>query len=1435
MPSIPLRLKSTYLLAYEPASLEKPYGLKSTYEEGDPFGDKYVSPPSIDLLEIDSHLIYNSLQIANAHNGFSLLTYGQHLAYNSDQHIKVNGLPPSLAIGVPKVINLNQWRALPSIAPNNKYGQQLIYNYNIPLVVGDKDSLALGQQLIRDKTTYLVLEGIDSLSLGTQKIFNSLQLLSLTGIDSFVSGNSLIRDRAYFIGLQGASFAAIGGAKLHNALQITRAISFDALGTGLQNIDHLHRGISLIGLDALSLSWHEIKDGTIYPTEVTGKGFDSFVSGEPVMVFDRFIYATGLDSAQYLTTIVPPVAEIFTQGINSLEASNEHWLMKDPHDITPTWDAADNKYGQHNIARLLEYIEPIGIPAITEFRSIHLVYDTLIVMQVVGIVPPITRNVGTIENAARSFTPAGLDSLVADGAGLVSHYTRTYELEGFDWSDYGIHYIRDKSSWIEAGDYDFFSAGSAGIKNRNRHITFYGIPWFESGDALIKNRNVSVRPAGINSSAYGTTRVRNEREYVKDVVGVSTFQSGTAELFDRAFYPRPKGFDLLSYGVASVSNYSRFLDVDTLWPPHLTDNHAIDFKDKVLYQGRGIEPPTLDLEELQQFEDDKAMEEGADPDFVYVPTAIKNLRRYYHLSPINNLAIGAIDIDFVHRERILLGLHSSKYGTHTVSDGTIYPSRIAHWTIESLAIGTVTFSYTQEIALEGFDSVRYLDRVVPDGQIAQAHGRDSFEVGYNSVMGNPHELFPRWYSIENFRYGNATIEHLLHIVEPQSILPLHTYKSIQLVYDTLIKMEVVGIVPPITNNVGLVENAAKHCVVREHDSLVVGGAEAVTHSVRNVAPETIPPFPVGKYQAIYNAAYQILMPSLGDNFKSDWFNVIDPTQFTKFTGAGEVTYFGTAYIDYGVRALGVKSIQPPYADVFTVEYYTREIQQKGYDWMAAGYRSDVHEVFRHITPRWNHRDYFGLPTLHNATPTVYQKPSMLLMELGAHTVDYYTRSVTPTHFDSMNLTNGNLIRDRRSLIFPTGVPAPQVTNRHGVNNATKDADIPFSEQRIIVSPFNKNDDKDEEGLLMGLPSTNIKAVFLYGLNSFAVGEHDAWSGIVEPKTFITFAAGQARISTWVGNVYPASIEPPMKAGEGDSPVGQTTRHRVSPFTIYPTATLPDKPNGPPKGVSSDGEYFSPSGDRNNPNALRMGYHEIENTLKPPKPPVRLGGIDLNFRGIPRVQNRLGLINFLDSPFMFRAGWQEVLAAGVARGVDLDELSPSLMALGNQRIARINNYKGSYTTKPNGIGSFAAGLPMVDYYNRYVEPEGVSILAMGASQPNERPYMYQRFAVHFPVKNVQVGFDTLEISEYHWVSLGIRDCKLVGFDSMFMQGYDSSNFEYRMRLVRMPPKYDKTTQLIEPPASDTLSRCGIPNIINHTHHIHPIGNSEQFRKSSVTEH
>lgn len=911
--------------------------------------------------------------------------------------------------------------------------------------------------------------------------------------------------------------------------------------------------------------------------------------------------------------------------------------------------------------------------------------------------------------------------------------------------------------------------------------------------AVVENTGRAYSAKGFLSQAIGRQSVQNKSPAIW-FVGIAPPTINAPAIGNFARLVSPRGFDLLSLGSGSV------VKMPVLEPSGIIGTQFGDqwVSNKTRY----------------------IRNSGEDYSGISEPTVWFGFRS---IAPLawQSLGFGA-DLTLTHgvRELITKGFDQQGYGNEVwVSYGT---RLISATSIENEALSTHYVGRHQEIKPFGYIATRFGTRISPNSQSLYAQGFTG-TVGQAVAYLKTQYLSPTGYLSAGeqaaFRWGRLT-----------------TYNTAQHV--TQYFMGDSGLVPPRWSDWTAIENRnktigsigtvmqrfgyaqiGKNARLLEPQSLIATriGSGMVAYRIRYLPLQGIDPPYMSDWLVAHNAARVIKpagkMQSLFGNAE-----LVKTRRYLDRIGRIESFEAGVPIVSYRIRTIDIEkrySIAPPIIRLPTIDLHTRYVEFRGYETAKYGLASlSIH--FRIVTPRWSHRNKVSEPALRNLTPELITK-GRDSNEYGVAKIRTQWRFIN-AQGDTATIFGGAKIADTKQGVFVRGWLDSISSQKHIV---TKTGTNPYVTQNIWLNNESGDDSDDgygiffDEGLLgaqVPTPALNQNVLYASSIDSMVVSEKaKVHSNNLQMTTGIAIDGVSKGASVYVLTqildlAAAKNIDSMMVVGEP----------RLSPHTIWAVMDAPAQAiANHPLPVGSVRHYVDSHQDNGG-----MGHHFIESTIREVrhqsagspvssvvgKPSAYLKKIVL--KPNPFRSARFGLPSI---PFTLQA-------ITVRLGISSRNLS----------VATITRppYVGPQLISAIGLIATRFGSTYSDNFIRNIYPSGMSTQSMGASKPNDNPYMWQGLRVG---ENVPTSIGAGDTSSHGdtFVSLRIRELGAEGFDA-FISRYELESFAGRMTVRNTDQQLPQIRQLningIEP-----NSTVGYQDVKLGQRYIRPDGNSEQFRK------
>lgn len=571
-------------------------------------------------------------------------------------------------------------------------------------------------------------------------------------------------------------------------------------------------------------------------------------------------------------------------------------------------------------------------------------------------------------------------------------------------------------------------------------------------------------------------------------------------------------------------------------------------------------------------------------------------------------------------------------------------------------------------------------------------------------------------------------------------------------------------------------------------------AGSVTHLNRPVSPDGFDASAIPGWAAVYNKADPVRATgwpsqSLGQP------QIANRSRLYERIGGMDLAAVGTPMLAPRVRRLQVEerhTIEPPTIPLPYVGLYTRYVGGVSVGDVSGAGAPELGIHWRIITPRWTHRDMVGEPALRNVTPEL-RTYGAASDEFGNASVRLQWRQVLGLG-ESTDQFGQARVADRRNWAFiaglpPQQIPRPVVTKRGGLPEA----------QNIIVQGIDA-------------PPGQVPAPTLNLLFAYPTG----WDGMRVASPTVVANSIRVEPGYWdhlIGEPTLTFKNRTLTGAGGIDAVAVVGRPRLSPHTIYAVMEAPDQAQANHPGPRL--HYVDHSPDSNSP-------------LKGPGVPrvsmwigqVWAWGIDAPWMPAPSLINRRKYV----APVGFNSLRGGVPDVPGPRGIE-QFAAQDAQAFGEASVAR-PPYTGPQYLGPAGVEPPVGDGTRVEMFHRQLVLAGWQSLALGASWPDDTPYMWQTLHVGPPMPVLPAGFEA-DLHGTPWVSHRVREVRAEGLDA-FACEYDYTAFHLRMRVWGPAPARPRQALVA---AGFAAGAVGTPGVRSGVHYIRPDGNSDQHRKGA----
>lgn len=560
---------------------------------------------------------------------------------------------------------------------------------------------------------------------------------------------------------------------------------------------------------------------------------------------------------------------------------------------------------------------------------------------------------------------------------------------------------------------------------------------------------------------------------------------------------------------------------------------------------------------------------------------------------------------------------------------------------------------------------------------------------------------------------------------------------------------------------------------------------------------------------VQNAA-KVLYPA---GFNAQLFgdaSLENTTRIFNRIGNFETQEFGHPMISDRVRELtfeGRYAIQPPVIQLPTVQLNTRYIEPIGQEWSKFG----GHDLFsrrNEVITRWNHRDFFGIPSLKNLTPELF---------IRGHNSEEFGNAFLRLEWRPVKAIGGVTqafgrpaiaFRDRQFMAWGIGPVA--VSDKLKV---TKTGAPPYYDQYIWLNGVREGYDEsiaEGDGIApprnqVSNPSLKTNVIYPSGFNASVIPQPIAKNmGIVIESGIGIDGIGTHSISMSIRQVLVNGIDNTVVV----------SRPVISPQTIWavmeaPNQAISNHPDIERHYVNSDRGRRAPGVVFGRP-TVTLQKRYINN----------VGNIwgswipDTN-----RIYNKIQRVG-VSGINSLRFGWLEIPGDRI-----LEQFySSDSMIFGTTRLSR-PPYVGPLFITGRGFIATTFGNNRIELFNRTVSAHSFNSMLMGSSRGGTL-YKPQSLHVGPSLPTIPNGFDP---SRYGTpvITFRVREIKTPSITHFAME-YDYTKFDLRMRVIR----YNKPIPAIRvaPLGFDAL-QINASNVRNSVYYIRPDGDSDQYRKGA----
>lgn len=979
--------------------------------------------------------------------------------------------------------------------------------------------------------------------------------------------------------------------------------------------------------------------------------------------------------------------------------------------------------------------------------------------------------------------------------------------------------------------------GTPWVSRSPRLYNALGFESFISGYGKVFDPTQKIGVTGVNTviagGVFGDIRVRNARRFINSI-GFNAHEAGN---WSNIFSNRREL--VLSGSKHSLFGEQRIWNKTPSFTP-LSVDHMLFGQQYIAYAIRKLMVSGFSLNRFGNAIFTKTPSFapiGIDAPEIPKPT-ISDAVRYLYQESSSSFKSGQPTIWFRYRslksdgfESLLLGSPKLEHSNRTLNingfDSSAYSSyawvsyKLRRIDVPSIQKANYASNHQvgrhQKVWINGFDASKFGSRIIPESKgIYQINAQPSTLFGIQNIELSKRFLKPTSFGAMVGLSGDA-IGHLF-------IWNKRQYINQYFIADS-------GLVPPKQDGWLLIENKNRkmHTSGNTHTRygytkidnkatqiLPIGIVPLepskcmISDRIRKIKLESIDPPVFSKWSVVWINA-SVIKP-IGDNHSIfGQPKIVNTRRYYPYVGAFDSSQFGVGMVAFKIRHLSFEhryTIAPIYLPLPKIELHTNYIDPLDVDMSSYG----VPELVIHrniITPRWTHKDIFGLETnIWNLTPELKQRGrdssefgvAKFRLQWERYNIDGYVASL----FGKTDIA----FRDRSFSV--TGF----TQYGSGIHVVTKTGAPPYSKQYIYLNgQLNSYDEFDPDkgdGIKppdpqVSNPSLKSNVVFAEGFVGTMFGRLFAQSnGILVRPGLQELTVSEPTVSLSKRTIFPESIKSTSVVG----------KPRLSPWTIYAVAEAPQQAieNHEPRNLHYvySMEVF--------------GETTVENKH-------RKIFVDRNDSYGNRYMTAFGAVNIaLKRHFIQPKGFlAQRHGVHVFGPYDLELKvfeSPFTEIFGNPSVKFPFDGNTNQYIRPIGIDSTTINKPVIDFRNRLVRPVAFDAQALGYSRHPDTPYMWQSLRIGELIKGNYAGFDAMLFGK-QGISLKVRELKVTGFNS-YDDSFAMGGFNQKLT-IKLIPKPSVPVQLKA--VGFVSSSYGVPNIKPAVHYIRPDGNADQYRKGA----
>lgn len=883
-------------------------------------------------------------------------------------------------------------------------------------------------------------------------------------------------------------------------------------------------------------------------------------------------------------------------------------------------------------------------------------------------------------------------------------------------------------------------------------VSGYTPPSATAADVVLFVPQPFPAPLGWVSSAFGAHTVTTTAGFWPAGIA-STAALGTPVVYNLRQYAIPAGLAAGAFGTPVVFNLHQFVSVSSISAGAFGTPTIYNFNQEVILSG--IAPPSSQ-----------------------VPSSVVVFDPLQYVTGVGGIAAGAFPSPYVadYYQNITLLGRGLEYG----QIGTLF---IAH-RVRTL---TVPFIYTNAFGTPTVES--FLN--VPDTWKSSAFGTPFVSLFYREIAhwaSPPTSSVSRPTVINRNQYlhqkGWGSLEF-----PPQEVYNLDQYSEAG-AYETNSPPGAFGTAGIANRNREVLPSGfTRGRFGNRTDTFVVNGARAIaplgidsigwgaetfiSHYIRYVYPESWDDLRMKRWAVVYNNAFLVQPPSIGD---TSAFGRPDPVfsnqQTVRHYLGNDQSSFGTAFVAFKIRYVYPRDISFPTAFYPTVRLNPQIIAPEGIA-LFRPYGHVVISVFQRIaSPRSTNvfqNPRVGEPWVRNRNVVV--RPQTIVREAyGQARVFNRDQYILPGGLLSLRM-GPYMVADRTRRVFMATIGAPPISLIHRVRNSI--ADPPGAQ---VVYPASMEKGIPPHYVLMPAPEVRHPTIYPDGWDSAKYGTAVVRTNSIYPLSIVDIDRFGSALVSGAQYVYTNHDTP----WEGEGGVG---RPQLSPHTIYgpPSshATAQAKTNHP--AVATLHPVTWPSGDGRwsegdgwpwfgRPNVSTSPRYITPGNANPGHPKWGDAIVDLRVRRVyptPIRGPRFGPVVFLNVP-------QDIVFDEDNPGV------PFTGEFGSHTVAHPPEYPPHIYVGDNDFTEF--GEHSVDLFDREILPAGIP----HRGNPQEGfTNPWGTAMVGYPREYVVTAGDQT-LWGTHIIEYLNRQVWPEGWDSLTLVDDSLNDFRYRMRVTRRNP-------------------------------------------------